>query len=105
MVVEHTKDEYERGIKCLYDKLPNEFTDNVQYPDNVECKKECSLVQLSLLGAFIERLCHDRRDLLQFVCDVKENTDVDFCKCLTIDCKDDCKRCEDIKEHQKKNKT
>ena len=36
---------------------------------------------------------------------IKENTETKFCECLTIDCEGDCKRCEDVKEFKKKNKT
>tara|TARA_R110002051_G_scaffold305314_1_gene375206 strand:- start:544 stop:918 length:375 start_codon:yes stop_codon:yes gene_type:complete len=94
-MVEHTKEEYEHGIKCLYDKLPPDFTKNVEYPTDVECKEDCSLVQLSLLGAFIERLCVDRNDLMNFAVEVHKKSNVKFCKNLTIDCvEDDCDRCK-----------
>ena len=101
-MVQHTKEEYEQGIKCLYDKLPSDFTKNVEYPDNVECKSDCSLIQLSLLGAFIERLCRDRQDLMNFAVEIHKNTDIKFCRNLTIDCvEDDCDKCKTFKKIEK----
>jgi hypothetical protein len=104
MVVEHTKEEYENGIKILYEKLPADFTKNIEYPEEVECKTDCSLVQLSLLGAFIERLCVDRNDLMNFAVDVYKKTEVKFCRNLTIDCvNDECERCKNIKKIETDN--